>query len=96
MIKRSLITPILLTVAGLQADATSPPTSPDFPPACLPTEKTVVFLSEEAPSDRTWTYRTSSQYPAVKQRFREFEGKQWTNGFDFADQIGRASCRERV
>ena len=83
MIKRSLITPILLTVAGLQADATSPPTSPDFPPACLPTEKTVVFLSEEAPSDRTWTYRTSSQYPAVKQRFREFEGKQWTNGFDF-------------
>ena len=81
--KRSIITPILLMIAGLRADAALPPISPDFAQACLSAEEIVVSFFKEVPSDRARAYRTSPQYPAVKERFREFEGKQWTNGFDF-------------
>ena len=81
--KRSIITPILLMIAGLRADAALPPISPDFSHACLSAEEIVVSFFKEVPSDRVRAYRTSPQYPAVKERLREFEGKQWTNGFDF-------------
>lgn len=83
MMKRSIITPILLMIAGLRADAALPPISPDFTQACLSAEEIVVSSFKEVPSDRARAYRTSPQYPAVKERLREFEGKQWTNGFDF-------------
>lgn len=81
--KRSIITPILLMIAGLRADAALPPISPDFTQTCLSAEEIVVSFFKEVPSDRVRAYRTSPQYPAVKERLREFEGKQWTNGFDF-------------
>lgn len=83
MMKRSIITPILLMIAGLRADAALPPISPDFTQTCLSAEEIVVSSFKEVPSDRARAYRTSPQYSAVKERLREFEGKQWTNGFDF-------------
>ena len=70
--KRSIITPILLMIVGLRADAALPPISLDFTQACLSAEEIVVYFFKELPSDIVRAYRTSPPYPAVKERHREF------------------------